>query len=310
MQQMAGTEVISPMLNLYYARFRENNLMKMYQSDFLRLDVLRKLSGRLEAELSVQVEDRLRLQNSPFRSIGGKEFVFESNGVGIPSAGGIDSLSNPGRKAEFQLEFIWYPTMISGLYNERQFFRQGNGPVIRWKIQHAVPGIAGSKADFTRLELGWRQSIQVARRTTFELSGRAAAFVRKGFVAPMDALHVHGNQTFVLDGSPLDQFRNLSYYRYSNTSRMAELHAQFYRDRLLIGWLFPRDKSWQEGLIGNLLATPDRPLFREFGYALDQLFGMMHAEVVASAEQGNRLKWRYLIGLNYNFGVEPKSHEK
>jgi hypothetical protein len=309
-RQFAGNEVINPALNFYYARFLEKNLMKVYQSDYLRLDVLRKLSGRLEAELNLQLENRLRLQNSPFRSIGGKDFVFEPNGIGLPSGPGIDSLADPGRKAEIQLAFTWYPTLVSGLYNEQQFFRQGNSPAIKFKVQHAMPGIAGSVADFTRLEIGWIQSIALARGTSLEVSARSAAFLRRGFVAPMDASHVWGNQTTFIDGSSLEQFRQLPYYRYSNSSRISELHLQFYRDRLLFGWLFPADKTWREGLIGNLLATPGRPLFREFGYAVDRLFGMLHTSVVASAEEGSRLQWRFMLGMSYQLNFEPKSYNR
>lgn len=309
-RQYAGIPVVSPVLNYYYARYRENNLMKVYQSDFLRLDVLRKLSGRLEVELSLLLEERKRLVNSPFRSIGGKDFIFEPNWMNLPSGPGIDSLADPGRLAQIQFEFTWYPTMISGLYNERQFFRQGNGPALSFRIQHAQPGIAGSVADFTRLEFGLKQSLNVARRTSLEISGRTAAFVQKGFVSPMDASHVWGNQTLFLDGNSLSQFRQLPYYRYSNATRMAELHAHFYSDRLLLGWLFPSDKAWQEGFIGNVLATPERPLFREFGYAVDQLFGAVRAEIVASTEQGSKLQWRFLIGMNYTFDFKPKTYDE
>jgi hypothetical protein len=310
MRQMAGAPVVHPELNLLYARFEDTNLMKVFQANHISLDFLRKLTGRVEAEIGFRFEQRLRLENSSFRSIYGKSFDFEPNGWRIPGGRGIDSLPDPGRLAEIRLGFNWYPGMVSGLYNGRQVFRLGNGPAFRAELRHAIPGIGGSVADYTRAEFSWRQSAEIWRATHLELFGRVSAFLRKGFVAPMDAQHVAGNQTIFIDGASLEQFRNLPYYSYSNASRLLEFHSQFYRDRLLLGWIFPSKKAWREGILSNFLLSPYRPVFREFGYALDNLFGILHLAVVASGEQQADWRWRFLVGMSYRFGVEPKSLDR
>lgn len=309
-RQLAENPVVHPELNLLYARFQGVNLMKLFQAEYFRLDFLRKLTGRVEAEAGIRFEERRRLENSVIRSIGGRQFHFESNGVGIPSGPGIDSLRPPGRLAELRAAFSWYPGMVSGIFNGQQVFRPGNSPVFRVEVRHTLPGIGGSIADFTRAEFSWRQSAELLPSTHLEIYARAAAFLHKGFVAPMDALHVAGNQTLFIDGASLEQFRNLPYYRFSNASRLLEFHSQFYRNRLLLGWLFSPKKAWREGLLGNLLLSPGRPLFREYGYALDNVFGFLHLAAVASGESHSAMRWRFMIGMSYRFGVEPKTYDR
>lgn len=306
LKQIAGMQAVHPELNLLYARFSGRNLMKLYQTDFIRLDVLRKLSGRFELESGFGLEDRVRLSNSEFSFFSGKKPDFEPNGKQIPGAAGIDSLTNPGRLAEFRVQISWYPTLVSSLYNERQFFRIGNGPAIRFALHHAVPGIAQSRANFTRLDLSWTQSVQLWKSAEFQCFARAAGFLRKGFVAPMDAAHVHGNETFLIDGPSLGQFRNLPYYSYSTAGRMAELHARFFSEKMVLGWLI-RKKKWREGLLVNILGNTEKPLFREFGYSLDRLFGFLSLEAVASGQQNQKPVWRFMAGISRPLNVEPKS---
>lgn len=311
MRQLAQEPpAILPSTNWFYAEFTGKNFIKVYQADFFRLDFLRKLTGRLETEAGIGLENRRILPNTVFRSITGKEFRFEPNGIGIPPSPGLDSMPDPGRMFSLRLAFTWYPTMTSGMYNGNQYFRIGNGPAIRLELLHAIPGIGNARADFTRADLSLTESMEVARGTNLEVFARAAAFLRKGFAAPMDALHVQGNQTSFIDGNSLSQFRNLPYYARSNGSGIAEVHTRFYRDKLIFGWLFPNRKLWREGLLFNALVSPGKPVFREYGYALDKIFGFLHLEAVASGNLKEKQQWRFMAGVSYNLNASPKTLDR
>jgi hypothetical protein len=199
--------------------------------------------------------------------------------------------------------------MTSALYNESQYFRMGNSPRIRFELTHAIPQIVNSKADFTKLEISLRQSIGIMRNTRLELSGRVGAFVRKGFVGQVDALHIIGNRTIVIGEHSIDQFRNLEYYSESSADRLAEVHAHLFRDRILLGWLFPSSKNWREVLLFNGLAVPGKQ-FTEFGYGLDRLFRFVHLEVVHSQWNNAKPGWRFMLGASYSFSVRPRDYDK
>jgi hypothetical protein len=122
----------------------------------------------------------------------------------------------------------------------------------------------------------------------------------------MDAAHVHGNETFLIDGPSLGQFRNLPYYSYSTAGSLAEFHARFFSEKMLLGWLI-RKKKWREGLLVNILGNTEKPLFREYGYRLDRLFGFLTLEAVASGQQNQKPAWRFMAGISRPLNVEPKS---
>lgn len=308
-RQINAAEPIDPKLNFIYALYAEQNFMKVYQADFLRIDFLRKLTGRLELEAGFGIEDRIQLANSRTRRIWGRDYLeFEANDANVPAGEGINPVFN--RLAELKLGLDWFPFMVSALFNESQFFRLGNSPAIRFEIRHAVPGIYGSKADFTRAEAGWRQSIAIWKETRLEIGAKGSAFLRKENVSPVDALHTSGNQTIFIDKENLMQFRNLPYYNYSNASRMAELHLQLYSEKLFLGWVFPERKNWREVLIGNALSVPGKPVFREFGYGVDRLFRILHLNLVRSQAGNSEPEWRFMMGLSYFFSVSPKTYDR
>jgi hypothetical protein len=308
-RQFNSSNPISPNLNFLYALYLEKNFMKVYQSDFLRVDFLRKLTGRLEFEVGFGMEDRISLVNSRTKRIWGKEYLqFEPNDVNIPAS--EDILPAFNRLAEFRAGFEWYPFLVSALFNERQFFRLGNSPAIRFEIRHAIPGIFQSKADFTKAEIGWRQSIALLGETRLEIGGKASAFLRKENVSAMDALHTLGNQTLFIDQANLMQFRNLPYYTFSNTNRMAEMHVQLYSERMVLGWLFPARKKWREVVLANALSVPGKPVFSEVGYGVDRLFRILHLNLVRSQTGSLNPQWRFMMGMSYFFPIRPKSYDR
>jgi hypothetical protein len=307
-RQFSSADPISKNLNLLYCFYTGTNYMKVYQSDYLKLDFLRKLSGRLEFEIGLGFEDRSLLRNSFLKNIFGKVRNFESNQESVPSAPGLEKTGN--RMADIHVGMDWYPFMTSALYNESQYFRMGNSPRIRFELTHAIPQILDSKADFTKLEISLRQSIGILRNTKLELSGRVGAFVRKVYVGQMDALHIVGNRTNVIGGQSIDQFRNLDYYSSSSADRLAEVHAHLFRDRILLGWLFPTSKNWREVLLFNALAIPEGKQFSEFGYGVDRLFRFVHLEVVHSQWNNAKPAWRFMLGASYSFSVRPRNYDK
>jgi hypothetical protein len=306
-RQFSSADPISRNLNMLYCFYTGINYMKVYQSDYLKVEFLRKLSGRLEFEIGFGLEDRSLLRNSYLKNIFGKVRNFESNQESVPLSPGLEKTSS--RMADVHLGLDWYPFMTSALYNGDQFFRIGNSPRIRFELTHAIPQIVNSKADFTKLEISLRQSIGIMRNTRLELSGRIGAFVRKGFVGQMDALHIIGNKTIVIGENSIDQFRNLEYYSESSADRLAEAHAHLFRDRILLGWLFPSSKNWREVLLFNGLAVPGKQ-FTEFGYGLDRLFRFVHIEVVHSQWSNAKPGWRFMLGASYSFSVRPRDYDK
>jgi hypothetical protein len=111
-------------------------------------------------------------------------------------------------------------------------------------------------------------------------------------------------------GQTLEQFRNLPYYYYSSSKSTLEGHLHVYRDDLILGWLFPRNKKWREMVLVNAMANSGQKAFVEFGYGIDELFRILHLEVVRSQWDGGKGEWRFMIGGSFNFDISPRTYDK
>jgi len=134
--------------------------------------------------------------------------------------------------------------------------------------------------------------------------------VRDQRFGQMDALHLFGNRTFLLNEHKAEQFRNLNYYNYSSGKSTLEAHIHLYRDELVLGWIFPKSKKWRELVFVNAMANQNQPAFMEIGYGVDKLFRFLQLEVVRSQFDGGKGEWRFMIGGAFNFNISPRSYDK
>jgi len=315
-QLSGGTEIkqinnenpISYALNSSYALMDSRNLIKLYETDFVRAKFLRKLSGRMEVEVGFEWENRIPLTNSVLKTWKGKIKEFESNDVSMPYADNAVTGRSVAAKAIANID--WYPFLESSLYNEQQSFSSTTSPRIRFQFQHAIPSIFHSTSDFTQASISYRHSIHVSTTTQLELFTKGAAMVRDQRFGQMDALHLFGNRTFLLNEHKAEQFRNLNYYNYSSGKSTLEAHIHLYRDELVLGWIFPKSKKWRELVFVNAMANQNQPAFMEIGYGVDKLFRFLQLEVVRSQFDGGKGEWRFMIGGAFNFNISPRSYDK
>lgn len=307
-RQVNNEDPMSFSLNSTYALLDTRHMIRLYESDFVRARFLRRLSGRIEAEGGLEWENRIPLTNSRLKNWRGKELFFESNEVTMPYAASAVSGRSVLAKAFANVD--WYPFLESSLYNESQSFNSSSSPRIRFQAQHAVPSVFNSTMDFTQASLSYRHSIQLTTSLQVELFFKGASMLRSKKFGQMDALHLFGNRTFLLNDRSVEQFRNLPYYYYSSSKFTLEGHLHLYRDDLILGWLFPQSKKWREMVFVNAMANPNQPTFVEYGYGIDKLFRILHLEVVRSQWEGGKGEWRFMVGGSFNFNITPRTYDK
>lgn len=302
MRQMNPSNSVSPNLNSMYAYLGTRNFMKLYEEDFVELRAIRKLTGRLEVESSLGWYNRIPVRNSQLQGAWGKDKSFYSNEIDMPFAPNATLKRTVAFSWQGRLD--WFPVLESSIYNGRQNFYSSESPRLRLEWDQAIPGVAQSTMDFTRLSFSFLQDWKVSEQGNLGLFGKVSGLVRGGQYGQMDVAQVRGNRFHILSGNPLESFRNLDYYNWSSQKGTFELHAELTHKRLFLGWL-SRKKTWQEVLIANGMANPDQPWFYELGYGIDQLFRFMRIEVIRSQWQDIRPEWSFRLGLIYRYSIQP-----
>lgn len=306
MRQLNGANPIPEWLNSLTALLASRNYLKQYEEDFIEIKAIRKLTGRLELTSGFLWANRIPVRNTKTKGFWGKT-EFEPNAVQMPFASAADT----GRTILFSWSgrMDWFPVLESSLYNGRQNFYSSSSPRVRFEWEKAIPKIAGSGRDFTRLTLSYLHEFKVNEQSGLALFGRASGFVGTKKMGQMDAAQIIGNQTWFLTGNHLESFRNLNFYDWSSDKAIFEAHAEWEHKRLLLGWLFKK-KTWQEVVLAKGMANPDQPYFYELGYGIDQLFRFVRLEVVRSQWQNSTADWSIRVGFQRSFSIGPKTFDR
>jgi hypothetical protein len=309
MRQYHPENPISVNVNTSYAILDRRNLIRLYESEFLRARFLRKLTSRFEGEIEVDWENRIPVANSPnVKNLKGKVLEFEPNLVVMPYVTGL--LPQGTQIYRSRVAVDWYPSLVASMYNGRIGFHAGSSPRIRLEWTQAYPFGSIPKPKFSKIDLSYRQSLELPRGSRMELFFRGAGFLQADKIDLMDAIHVLGNRTFLVGGRSVESFRNLPYYAFSNRKPVFEGHFQWYRNEILAGWFFPKTRNWKEMVLLNGMANTGQPTFVEIGYGVDQIFRFLHTEVVYSRFANGKGEWRFLLGGNFSFSIQPRTYDR
>jgi hypothetical protein len=238
--QFNNAQPISPRSNTYATLYWRNNFMKIYEAAFVRLGYSKALGDGFNINLSVQYQDRSPLENTtdyswrkmdnaPFSPNYPVEIASENikrhqalvTAIGVSWQPGAKYVELPGRKIGIGSK---YPTFGFGL-------TQG------------IEGLAGSDVNFTkwRLTINDNLNLKLAGRINYRLA--AGGFLNADKVFLPDYQHFQGNQQSIA-ASYLNSFQLMSYYGFSNTSKLyTTAHLEYHLNGLITNKI-PVIKKW------------------------------------------------------------------
>ena len=309
---------VSPILNGFTTLWFEQNFMKLYQKDFLGLNLTVKPTGdrltlgfgaeyaqrtsveNFKAELKpwLNWETRTFTPNTPFNA----EFA-ESNADGqsnAPNTGFIrHNILTINALAKLNLGRIRY-SIRNGV---RRKIQDQNAPELTLNYRMGL-----SKAhNYGFAQATFAHSIETGIRSRLSYSVSAGTFLDNDKPYFIDFKHFAGNQFWFQQGDPVTSFRLLPYYQFSTGKRFAEAHVLGeYRKLLLtqITWL--RLLDLKENLFVHYLATPALKNYTEVGYGLNGLIPrvlpVFRVEVIGQFQNGSYQGLGYRVGTTLSFG--------
>lgn len=249
---------INTIINTSYSLFRKQNFMKLYEKTFVKAEWKQFLLPWLYMRASAEWAQRKWLDNHTDYSWSKKDDrEYTPNYPVQPEPADRLFPDLFAINAEFRFRFgqtySSYPTFRS--------YDSSKWPSIYLRYRKAIPGVAGSAADFDMVqvqlsenELSWGLAGYSDIRIT------AGAFLRNKTLGFMDLYHPRGNQTNF--GEPKNYTRSffmLPYYAYATDKPYVDAHWQHH----LQGWLFDkipgiRKLNLKEVIGANFYYT-DRP---------------------------------------------------
>ncbi len=304
---------MSPILNSLTTLFLEQNFIKNYEKDFVRLDFKTNQNNEhFELKANVEYADRRMLQNlentNPYRWIDWKKRSFTSNEPSNEEL--LDINSDPGGTAvpthqalTVGISAFYKPWQTYKIKGGKTTYYDDDSPKLSVNYRKGIKGAFGSDVDFDFVQLGIAHGFATGVRSKLSYKVAAGAFLNDNTVYFPDYQHFAGNRFFFQYGDPVGTFRMLDYYRFSTARQFAEVHALAeLRQFLLTQIQWFRIMGIKENFQLHYLATPASNNYLELGYGLDVGIRFpFRVEVVNSFEGFKYQRTTFIVGITRNF---------
>lgn len=303
---------MSPFLNSLTTLFLEQNFIKNYEKNFIRLDFkTRQNNQHFELKANVEYANRRSLQNleniNSCRWIDWKNRSFTSN---EPNNIELQNrILNPGVPTHQALTVgvsaFYKPWQTYKIRGGKTTYYDDDSPKLSINYRKGIKNAFGSDVNFDFVKLGIAHGFSTGVRSKLSYNVAAGAFLNNKAVQFPDFAHFAGNQFFFQYGDPVSTFRMLDYYRYSTSERFLEAHLLMeLRQFLLTQLTWFRVLGIKENFFVHYLATPTSTNYTELGYGLD--IGIrfpFRVEVANSFEDFKYKRTVFRIGTTMNFAM-------
>ena len=172
---------------------------------------------------------------------------------------------------DVQLEYT--PQYYYRIWGGRKHYQHSKYPTLFIRNKMAIPGVAGSMADYDLLEIGLKQRKEWGMMHAFSWNIKGGFFLNRSNIFAMDDKYFNDQEIPILLGNTGDAFRLVPYYSNATTRDFAEAHIKFTTPYLLIKYLpFLNNKLWCENLHLNYLTTSQQQHYWEAGYSISQIY--------------------------------------
>lgn len=281
--QYNNADPITARINTYTTLLYENNHLKMYEANFLRLNYSAGIGNGLTFAAGFQFQDRFGLNNLAdpvsWKNIAGRSFT-PNYPVDL-----TNTVMPRNQSATFTAGFTWRP---GGKYIELPDRKIGIGsdfPTFNFSVTHAVKGLMGSDADFTKWRIAVSDDLDLKLGGKLSYRGSIGGFLSAKQVYIPDYTHFQGNQT-VLANDPLSGFQLAPYYRYSNTSKFyATANVEYHLNGLLSNKIPGfRRLNWFFVTGANMLYTQKGKNYYETFFGVENILKFMRVDFVQGFE--------------------------
>lgn len=300
--QYNSDEPIHHIINSMTTLFLEDNLMKLYERNYVDFKWRDRISPFVTAYTQWTWSRRSELTNSSdITWVDYKEKQYTPN---APVNRELTDTSFPTHNA--------FVGIIGLEARPWQKFRIRNGnrqrvtnssPVLMAEFRRGF-GALNSDVSFEMLELGVRHQLKFGIRGTLDVVVKGGTFFSGRRMYFMDYKHFLGNQTPFVTTDPIGSYRLLDYYAFSTKDKYATINAHYHLRKFLITRIaYVRLAGITENIFVNYLATPTSNNYFELGYGLDGILRIFRLEFAGSFQQGNYMATGFRIGIASNIGA-------
>jgi hypothetical protein len=302
-EQFNPANPISRILNSIATTFFKDNYMKLYDRNFIKLNVQDEVVNGLQLTANVEYNRRKQLFNNTKKSREPNDYGLTSNNPLAP-----DDYTTPF----FETHHLAKASLIARISFGQQYWTRPDGkfkipndkyPIVFLGYEN---GFAGSekKYEFSHVSTRVNYDLGLGNKGVLGINSKAGKFFDANDIAFVDYKHFNGNQTHVGQSDRyLNTFNLLPYYVASTNDRYFETHIE-YNDNGYILNKIPLINKLKATLVAGAanLALPKTKPYSEFSIGMDNLgfgkFKIFRIDYVRSYQSGF-IEDGVVIGLKF-----------
>lgn len=294
--QFNNAAPIPESINSIYTLLREQNFMKIYEADFLRINYNAGIGNGLNFSGTLQFQNRRPLHNLPDIAFW-KDFPDRSFTNNYPSDLGAGSMQ-PHQALLLSAGLSWVPGSRYVEYPDRKVNIGSGYPTFTLTVTKAISGVLGADADYTKWRLNISDEMNLGLAGELKYAFTTGGFLQRKKVFEPDQIHFLGNQ--VILASPFtSSFQLAPYYRFSNTAALYGTgHIEYHLNGLLTNKI-PGFKKLNWFLVtgANGLLLEKGNYYLEYFAGLENIFKILRVDYIRSVEQGGAQRSGIRIAL-------------
>ncbi len=218
---------ISPLVNSVYSLFDENNYMKLFQKDYLRLSYNSELANGVYLRTFLEYSDRAALMNTTnyvmFSSMK-NHGEYTSNDPLLPLNDSLPSFKrNQALELRINLRLRFRQKYVTR--PDEKWVYGSKYPSLHLEYRKSLPGILGSDMNYDLVKLSITDKIKLGLLGKANYLVSAGKFLNSRKMELMDYYHFSGNKT-IFSNFDFTDFQLLDYYTYSTNGSFLEAHYE------------------------------------------------------------------------------------
>lgn len=303
-QQFNPDEPILPVVNTFMTLFLEENLMKIYERDYIDVLYSKRINPKYSVETNFSWAERRELTNNTNHKWVNRDKI-EGYTPNAPVNLEMDTTSFATHQSFIgSVLFTARPWLKYRIRNGRKSEIGNSTPTLSLLYKKGLNDILSSDIDFDQVEVGVKHSFRNGVRGRVDMNLRAGMFLNSDSLAFMDNKHFLGNRTPFSTTDPAGSFRLMDYYLFSTSDKYFAANVHYNFRRFLVTSIYEvRMLGIRENIFVNYLATPTSKNYTELGYSIDGILRIFRLEGAVAFRDGKYLDYGFRIGIATNIAI-------
>lgn len=302
-QQFNADDPIHPFVNTFTTLLLGDNLMKVYERDFVDLNYRQRINEKYTFRTNWSWAKRFELPNASNYTL------FKSNRDEYTTNVPVNlELSNTSFQANTafvgSVGFEARPWQKYKIRNGRKMRVDDSSPLLTLDYKKGFEGFLNSEVKYDLLEIGLKHGMKLGIRGKLDISLKAGKYLNADKLYFMDYKHFLGNETPFVTTDPVGSYRLMDYYLYSTRDQYFTANAHYHFRKFLFTRI-PKVRMFgvSENIFVNYLATPSSKNYTEVGYGLEGILRIFRLEAAVGFQNGQYLNTGFRIGIATSVGV-------